>query len=139
MPRVSVLLGNAGSTVSKAAVQAIVIFLVGMLIGARPSGAFLDWLLAAESVIAYVLGFPGLALSVASQTDDLMAYHAVVMLLNLPVLLLSNALEGLAQPNGSHVGDRPRHRGAGAPGSTSCRSLCPVSGTDPLGAIRVPR
>lgn len=92
VPRASILLGNAGSTVSKAAVQAIVIFLVGMLIGARPSGGMLDWLLAAALMIAYALGFTGLALSVASQTDDLMAYHAMIMLLNLPVLFLSNAL-----------------------------------------------
>ena len=92
IPRVSVLLGNAGSTVSKATIQAIVIFLVGMLLGARPSGGFLDWLLAAVLVIAYALGFSGVALSVASHTDDLMAYHAMIMLLNLPVLFLSNAL-----------------------------------------------
>ncbi len=96
VPRVSILLGNTGSTVSKAAVQVIVIFLVGMIIGARPSGGLPDWLLAAALVIAYALGFSGLALTVASQTDDLMAYHAMIMLLNLPVLFLSNALYPLA-------------------------------------------
>jgi ABC-2 type transport system permease protein len=96
VPRVSILLGNAGSTVSKAIVQAIVIFLVGTLIGARPAGGPLEWLLAFALVVAYALGFTGLALSVASQTDDLMAYHAMIMLLNLPVLFLSNALYPLS-------------------------------------------
>ena len=96
VPRASILLGNAGSTVSKAIVQAIVIFLVGTLIGASPSGGLLDWLIAAGLMIAYALGFTGVALSVASQTDDLMAYHAMIMLLNLPVLFLSNALYPLS-------------------------------------------
>lgn len=92
IPRLSILLGNAGSTVTKAAVQSIVIFLVGMLIGARPNGEVFDWVIAFALMIAYSLGFTGLALYVASKTDDLMAYHAMIMLLNLPVLFLSNAL-----------------------------------------------
>ncbi len=96
VPRLSILLGNAGSTVSKALFQAIVIFLVGALIGARPTGGPLDWLIAAALIMAYALGFTGLALSVASKTDDLMAYHAMIMLLNLPVLFLSNALYPLS-------------------------------------------
>ncbi|MFC1529348.1 hypothetical protein ACFL6R_01395 [Gemmatimonadota bacterium] len=35
-------------------------------------------------------------LVIASKTDDLMAYHAMIMLLNLPVLFLSNALYPMA-------------------------------------------
>ena len=105
IPQVSILLGNAGSTVTKAAVQSIVIFLVGMLIGARPSGGILDWFVAATLMIAYALGFTGLALYVASQTDDLMAYHAMIMLLNLPVLFLSNALYPMESlPNWMKIG-----------------------------------
>jgi ABC-2 type transport system permease protein len=96
VPRVSILLGNAASTVSKALIQAILIFLVGAMIGASPAGGPLDWLLALALIVTYSLGFTGLALSVASQTNDLMAYHAMIMLLNLPVLFLSNALYPLS-------------------------------------------
>jgi ABC-2 type transport system permease protein len=92
VPRASILLGNAGSTVSKAIVQAVVIFLVGTLIGARPTAGPAEWFIAVALMIGYALGFTGLALSVASQTDELMAYHSMIMLLNLPVLFLSNAL-----------------------------------------------
>jgi ABC-2 type transport system permease protein len=92
VPRVSILLGNIGSTVTKAMVQAIVIFIVGALLGAEAGGSAGDWLVAIVLAIGYSIGFAGLALSVASQTDDLMAYHAMIMLLNLPVLFLSNAL-----------------------------------------------
>jgi len=105
VPRGSILFGNAASTVTKASIQAVVIFIVGMLLGARPSGGLFEWLLAVVLMIAYALGFSGLALSVASQTDDLMAYHAMIMLLNLPVLFLSNALYPLASmPSWMRVG-----------------------------------
>ena len=92
IPRVSILLGTIGSTVSKAMIQAIVIFAVGALIGAESGGSVLGWITAIILAIGYSIGFSGLALAVASQTDDLMAYHAMIMLLNLPVLFLSNAL-----------------------------------------------
>ena len=36
----------------------------------------------------------------ASKTDELMAYHAMIMLLNLPVLFLSNALYPMASMPG---------------------------------------
>jgi ABC-2 type transport system permease protein len=95
VPRVSILLGNVGSTVTKAMVQAIVIFAVGALLGAQPGGSAIGWFIAVVLAIGYSIGFAGLALTVASQTDDLMAYHAMIMLLNLPVLFLSNALYSL--------------------------------------------
>ena len=92
IPRVSILLGNIGSTVSKAMIQAVVIFVVGALIGAQAGGSVSGWFAGIALAIGYSIGFAGLALAVASQTDDLMAYHAMIMLLNLPVLFLSNAL-----------------------------------------------
>ena len=100
IPRISILLGNAGSTLSKALVQVVVIFVVGVLIGAELSTNLLGWLAAFSLVVGYSLGFSGLALMVASKTDDLMAYHAMIMLLNLPVLFLSNALYPLASMPG---------------------------------------
>mgnify|MGYP001034741655 CR=1 FL=1 len=95
VPRVSILLGNIGSTVYKAMVQAIVIFAVGALLGAQPGGSVVGWITAVALAIGYSVGFAGLALSVASQTDNLMAYHAMIILLNLSVLFLSNALYAL--------------------------------------------
>jgi len=95
IPRISILLGNVGSTVSKAMVQAAVIFVVGALLGAEAGGSVGSWVIAVALAIGYSIGFAGLALSVASRTDDLMAYHAMIMLLNLPVLFLSNALYSL--------------------------------------------
>ncbi len=100
IPRISILLGNAGSTVSKALVQAVVIFVVGVLMGAELSTNPLGWLAGFALVVGYSLGFSGLALMVASKTDDLMAYHAMIMLLNLPVLFLSNALYPMASMPG---------------------------------------
>lgn len=93
--RVSILLGHIGSTLTKALVQAIVIFAVGALLGAGAGGSFAGWSVAVALAIGYAIGFAGLALSLASQTDDLMAYHAMIMLLNLPVLFLSSALYSL--------------------------------------------
>jgi ABC-2 type transport system permease protein len=96
VPRVSILLGNVGSTVSKALLQAVVIFVVGMVMGAHVSANPGEWLLGLALLVGYAMGFTGVALAVASKTDNLMAYHAMIMLLNLPVLFLSNALYPLA-------------------------------------------
>lgn len=96
VPRLSILLGNVGSTLSKALVQALVIFAVGLVMGAELSADPLGWLLGLALLVGYAMGFAGLALTVASRTDDLMAYHAMIMLLNLPVLFMSNALYPLA-------------------------------------------
>jgi len=96
IPRISILLGNAGSTLSKALFQAVVIMFVGVLMGAGLSGDPLGWFTGFLLLVGYSLGFTGLALMIASMTDDLMAYHAMIMLLNLPVLFLSNALYPMA-------------------------------------------
>ena len=105
IPRLSILLGNVGSTVSKALVQALVIFVVGIVMGADVSTDPIGWLLGLALLVGYAMGFTGLALAVASKTDDLMAYHAMIMLLNLPVLFLSNALYPMASlPDWMKVG-----------------------------------
>ena len=96
IPRISILLGNVGSTVSKALVQAVVIFIVGVLMGAEVNADPVGWAAGFALLVGYAMGFAGLALAVASKTDDLMAYHAMIMLLNLPVLFLSNALYPMA-------------------------------------------
>jgi len=96
IPRLSILLGNAGSTVSKAMFQSVVILFVGVIMGAGLNSEPVGWLLGFLLLAGYALGFSGLALVIASKTDDLMAYHAMIMLLNLPVLFLSNALYPMA-------------------------------------------
>ncbi|MEW8185911.1 MAG: ABC transporter permease, partial [Candidatus Thiodiazotropha endolucinida] len=100
IPRISILLGNVGSTLSKALVQALVIFTVGIAMGADVTGSPIGWLMGIALLVGYAAGFSGLALAVASKTDDLMAYHAMIMLLNLPVLFLSNALYPMASMPG---------------------------------------
>ncbi len=43
-------------------------------------------------VAGFGIGFSGIALGMASSTDNPGAYHSMIMLLNLPLLFLSNAL-----------------------------------------------
>ena len=96
IPRLSILMGNALSTVTKSMFQAIIIFIVGMLMGAKVQLNLLGWLGGLVLVAGYGLGFAGVAISFASQTDSPGAYHSMIMLLNLPLLFLSNALYPLA-------------------------------------------
>jgi ABC-2 type transport system permease protein len=92
IPRMSILMGNATSTITKSMFQALVILIVGVLIGAQLSGNPLGWLGGLVLVALFGLGFSGLALSMASQTDNPGAYHSMIMVFNLPMLFLSNAL-----------------------------------------------
>ena len=92
IPRLGILMGIAMSTVTKSLFQAIVIFIVGVLMGAQLSPSPLGWLGGLVLVAGYGLGFSGIALAMASKTDSPGAYHSMIMLLNLPLLFLSNAL-----------------------------------------------
>lgn len=92
IPRLSILLGNALSTVTKALLQVVVIFIVGALVGAQLSFNPLYWLAGLVLISGYALGFAGLALAFASKTDSTGAYHTIIFLFNLPLLFLSNAL-----------------------------------------------
>jgi ABC-2 type transport system permease protein len=89
-------MGNAASTMTKSMFQAIIILIVGLLIGAQLNGNPLGWLGGLALVALFGLGFSGLALSMASQTDNPGAYHSMIMVFNLPMLFLSNALYPLA-------------------------------------------
>ncbi len=92
IPRASIVAGNLGSTISKGVIQGLIILLVGTLLGARLTLAPAEIGLALVLLLFFAVGFGGIALSMASVTEDLMAYHAMIMLLNLPILFLSNAL-----------------------------------------------
>jgi ABC-2 type transport system permease protein len=81
---------------TKSMFQAIIILIVGLILGANLSPNPLGWLGGLVLVAGFGLGFSGIALSVASQTDNPGAYHAMIMVLNLPLLFLSNALYPLA-------------------------------------------
>jgi ABC-2 type transport system permease protein len=92
IPRLSILLGNALSIVSKGLIQALVIVIVGLIVGANLSLNPLGWLGTLLLVGGYTLGFAGMAIAFASSTDNTGAYHSMIMLFNLPLLFLSNSL-----------------------------------------------
>ena len=92
IPRLSILMGNALSIVTKALLQSIVILIVGVIVGANISTNPLGWLGGLALVAGFALGFAGIAIMFASNTDNPGAYHMMIMLFNLPLLFLSNAL-----------------------------------------------
>jgi len=92
VPRLSILLGNALSIVTKALLQSLVIVIVGVIIGASINPNPLSWLGGLVLITGFSLGFAGIALAFGSLTDNMGAYHALIMLFNLPILFLSNAL-----------------------------------------------
>lgn len=96
IPRLSILLGNAASTATKALIQAALMLLVGLLMGARLSGNPLGWLGALGMLALFTLGFSGIALAVAAISRSIMGYHGMIFLFNLPLLFASNALYPLA-------------------------------------------
>ena len=65
---------------------------MGAKLGPNPLG----WLGGLVLVAGFGLGFSGIALGMASSTDNPGAYHSMIMLLNLPLLFLSNALYPLS-------------------------------------------
>lgn len=92
IPRLSILLGNALSTVSKGLLQSLVILLVGILMGSSLKLNPLGWLGGFLLVAGYSMGFAGIALGVASVTNSVGGYHALIFIFNLPMLFASNAL-----------------------------------------------
>jgi ABC-2 type transport system permease protein len=96
IPRLSILLGNAASTVTKALFQALVILVLGALMGARPSGGVIGLVGLLVLLTLFTLGFAGIALAVAARSSSIMGYHGMIFLFNLPLLFASNALYPLA-------------------------------------------
>lgn len=107
IPRLSILMGNTLTIVTKSLFQAIVIFIVGILMGTQIVDNPPGWIGGIILVAGYGIGFAGIALALASKTDDPGAYHAVIFLLNLPLLFLSNALYPLSTlPQWMQIGAR---------------------------------
>lgn len=100
IPRLSILLGNAASTVTKALFQVAIILALGTLMGARVSGGALGWLALLALLTLFTLGFAGVALAVAARSSSIMGYHGMIFLFNLPLLFASNALYPLASMPG---------------------------------------
>jgi ABC-2 type transport system permease protein len=92
IPRSSILLGNAASTATKALFQAVIMLIVGVLMGAHLVGHPAGWLLALLLIALFAVGFSGCALALAAQSRSIMGYHGMLFLFNLPILFASNAL-----------------------------------------------
>jgi len=93
IPRISILAGNAMSTINKSLFQSLVILIIGVLMGAKFVGLDpLGWLGGLILITGYSLGFAGIGLAVASRTDSPGGYHMLIFMLTLPLLFLSNAL-----------------------------------------------
>lgn len=92
IPRLSILMGNATSIVTKVLIQSIVILVVSLFMGAKLSDNPLGWLGGLLLIAGFGIGFSGFALAVASSTDSSEGYHMMIFLLQLPLLFLSNSL-----------------------------------------------
>lgn len=100
IPRLSILLGNAASTTTKALFQTAIILILGALFGARLTTNPLGLLALLVLVTLFTIGFAGIALSVATRSSSIMGYHGMLFLFNLPLLFASNALYPLAEMPG---------------------------------------
>lgn len=92
IPRLSILMGNATSIVTKVLIQSIVILIIGVLLGAKINNNPLGWLGGLILIAGYGIGFSGFALATASSTDSSEGYHMMIFLIQLPLLFLSNSL-----------------------------------------------
>ncbi len=92
IPRLSILTGNAAGIVTKVLIQSVIIFFVGLLMGAQINANPLGWFGGLVLIAGYGIGFSGFALGVASSTDSSEGYHMMIFLLQLPLLFLSNSL-----------------------------------------------
>lgn len=92
VPRLAVLLGTMASGLTKAMLQAGVVLVAGYFLDSSIKLQILPVLGALGVVAAFVLGFVGLSAAVASRAKSTESYHSLIMVMNLPVLFLSNSL-----------------------------------------------
>jgi ABC-2 type transport system permease protein len=95
VPRLGILIGNSAANVTKSLIQTLAIAVVGLLAGAVFATSVAGVAGSLLLVTGFGLGFGGIALAAASSTDSEGGYHSMMMLLNLPLLFLSNALYSL--------------------------------------------
>ena len=107
IPRISILLGNGAYVVTQALIQSTIILIVGVLLGAAVGVGLLGNQPIVTGQTIFGFGFAGIALAAASSIDDMGGYHMMIMLLQLPMLFLSNALYPLeALPRWMEIGAR---------------------------------
>jgi ABC-2 type transport system permease protein len=92
IPRLAVLLGSMTSGLTKAILQAIAVLVAGCVLDSTLVFRVLPFLAAIGVVALFCLGFVGLASAFASQAKSMESYHSLIMVMNLPVLFISNAL-----------------------------------------------
>ncbi len=92
IPRLAVLLGSMTSGLTKAIFQSMAVLLAGCLLDSSLAFRVLPFLGALGIATIFCLGFVGLASAIASQAKSMESYHSLIMVMNLPVLFLSNAL-----------------------------------------------
>ncbi|HEX2912467.1 MAG TPA: ABC transporter permease [Chloroflexia bacterium] len=92
VPRLAVLLGTLGSGLTKALLQVSVVLLVGMLFDSALLLQPLRLLAGLLVIVLFSAGFVGISAGVACQSNGIEEYHALILILNMPLLFLSNAL-----------------------------------------------
>lgn len=91
IPRASIIAAAMASGVARGVIQAVVLVIVALLMGA-PTPGLSAALVATAGYILFCAGFTGFAVAGAARTTSMEAYHGIMMLLNVPLLFLSNAL-----------------------------------------------
>ncbi|BAS26009.1 ABC transporter permease [Limnochorda pilosa] len=94
--RWSILVGTLAASSTKALIQAGLILVTGLFMGARPVGGPAGWVASLGLLLVFSMGFAGVAAAAAMTARSTGAYHGVIFLLNLPLLFASNALVPLA-------------------------------------------
>jgi ABC-2 type transport system permease protein len=92
IPRVSILLAATGSGLVKTLVQSLLIVVVAVFFGAHLQTSLLGVLAALLVLGAYVVTGVGFSNAMALRSKSIGSYHAILFLLNLPLLFLSSAL-----------------------------------------------
>ncbi len=95
IPRYSVLLANALSTATRGLFQAVIIALLGLVLGSGLQPDPFGWLLAVLYLALYAVGIAGLALAVAARVSSSLGYHGLIAL-DLPLFFASSALYPVA-------------------------------------------
>ena len=92
VPRLAILLGTVASGLTKAMFQAGLVLLLGLALGTGLAGGPGALLAGLVMIVLYALGFVGVAAASAIKARSMESYHSLILLLNLPVLFVSNAL-----------------------------------------------
>jgi len=93
--RIGILAGNTLSNITKSFIQTVIIVFIGILAGAIINISFFGIVGSILLILGFGFGFSGISLALASSTTNEGGFHALIMLFNLPLLFLSNALYSL--------------------------------------------